>query len=454
MYNKAVIDSPFQAKLSNNNFVLTQTTDVHFSHQTKHKLQTYLHSGLRIATASLKKEHALHGSEEEIIKQIHTIRYAETNSYVITGGHFSQLFVRNLGVFFNALLDPRIPSTETDWRHRQSIALRTVALDLEVFHQAGKEFTTIVPIRKGLYTGLNLYARPSDSLHAIVFTLNALVDETFVETLLPMQYKTKHTLQTKKAAQKLVKTYKKTLTDLITVYKNDLLDPQTNIVKKDLLVSSARDGIKRKSSFYDNVILWNTLRLAHKLNLKITSEKELQDLKKRILEIFWDKTRGIFLDDLSGKKLFSADSFIVTSTQFLDFKKSSERKYLLAMVEYVKKNKIDQPFPLHYSTIDEPTKLYRPVRHFAPSYMGTSIWCHWGMEYIKTLIYLANDNPKLLSEAKKHMQTYKKNIETYGGYAEVYDQHGKLLQTRLYRSVLHNGWVVNYEQTKMLLKNA
>jgi hypothetical protein len=72
------------------------------------------------------------------------------------------------------------------------------------------------------------------------------------------------------------------------------------------------------------------------------------------------------------------------------------------------------------------------------------------MEYIKTLIYLSNDNPKLLLDAKKYLTIYKNNIEKYGGYPEVYDSNGKILKTRIYRSVLHNGWVINYEQTKML----
>jgi len=143
----------------------------------------------------------------------------------------------------------------------------------------------------------------------------------------------------------------------------------------------------------------------------------------------------------------------VTSAQFLEVNNKQDRTYLLQMIQYVKKHKLDQPFPLHYSTVDLPEKLYRPVRHFAPSYMGTSIWSHWGMEYIKTLILLENYHPSLLLDAKKHLTTYKENIEKYGGYPETYDKHGKLLKTRLYRSVLHNGWVINYEQAKMLLAN-
>lgn len=444
----------FQTQLVNNQIQLLQTESIYFTHKKRYKLFTYIRAGLRIGRTAFSTEKPLLGSEEAIIRQIHAIRYSKDNPYVITGGHFYQIFVRNLGVFFNSLLDPRIPSTDEDWDLRQSIALRTIAYDLALFQQAGREYTTLTPIKKNLYTGLNLYARSSDSLHAIVYTLNALTDESFIETIFPAKYKIKKQLQSQNAAKKLLQTYKKILRLLIQKYYEDLIDSSTRLIKQNLLLASARDGIKRESSFYDNVILWSTIRLATKLHLYKISDKELQLWKERILKTFWNKTEGIFLDDLSEQKyLFSADSFIVLSTQFFDLKNKRDRNYMLRMIAYVKKNKLDLPFPLHYSTVDLPKKLYRPVRYFAPSYMGSSIWCHWGMEYIKCLIYFSKDNPELLSDAKHHLISYKKNIERYGGYPEVYAKNGKPLSTRLYRSVLHNGWVINYEQTKMIYNN-
>ncbi len=443
----------FKTSLIKNQIVLKQSSPIRFSYQTKDRIHTYIRAGLRIGATAFDEEKKLHGKEGTIIKQIHNIRYSEKNPYVITGGHFYQIFVRNLGVFFNALLDPRISSSENDWYLRQSIALRTIAHDLETFRLAKKEFTTITPLTKDSFTGLNIYARPSDSLHAIVYTLNALIDDTFIRNIFPSKLKPMHKLQTKTAANKLLKEYKDTLENLLCTYKNDLLDPETKLIKKDLLLSSARDGIKRKSSFYDNVILWATLKHAASLKLFVISDKELLQWKERIIKAFWNKKDGCFYGDIAKENLFSADSFIVTSTQFLNISEKRDREYLLQMVSYVKQNKLDQPFPLHYSTIDQLDKLYRAVRIFAPSYMGTSIWSHWGMEYIKTLLFLAKYDSKVLIDAEKHLKSYKNNIEKYGGYPEVYDKDGKILRTRLYRSVLHNGWVINYEQVKMLLKN-
>jgi hypothetical protein len=451
--------SPFRTKRIHNQIILEQTRPIHFTHKPHYRLFVYARAGLRIATASIANEQPLKGNEEEIIRQIHTIRYNSDNPYVITGGHFPQIFVRNLGIFFNALLDPRIPSTDEDWYLRQAIALKTVEHDLEIFRLANREYTTITQVNKSLYTGLDLYARPSDSLYAIMYTLTALTDDTFIKSRFPTIRisKAEHPLQTKKAGMKLLTTYTPLLKQLLNTYYQELLDTKTNLIKKPLLLASARDGIKRQSSFYDNVILWSTLQLSAKFRLYDISEKALQIWKVQIIKAFWDEKIGIFLDDLSllshKAKLFSADSFIVTSTGFLDIKKVTERKMLLQMIQYVKKHQLDKPFPLHYSSIDLSKNLYWPVRYFAPSYMGTSIWSHWGMEYIKALLSLAKDSPELLTDAKKHLSAYKNTIEKYGGYPEVYNNNGEILSTRLYRSVLHNGWIINYEQTKMLYKN-
>lgn len=445
-------DVPFQTQLKNNNIELTPNK-ISVSNKKYHRGYVYLKAGLHISKAKFVQEKPLHGSEEEIIRQIHAIRYNKTNPYVITGGHFYQLYVRNLGIFFNALLDARILSSNKDWIDRQEIALRTLALDLEVFRQTQKDYTTIVPIRENLFSCFNFYARPSDSLFAILYTILALTDEKFIETLFPTKQTKKHALQTKNAGQQLYKNYKISLRQLVQKYYEEVIDSQTGLVKKNLLLASARDGIKRQSSFYDNVIAWATIRLANKLDLYKISDSKLESWRKQIIQTFWDEKEGLFIDDLSEHsektKLFSADSFIVLSTEFLKPNRAADKEYLQQMVRYVKKHKLDIPLPLHYSTIDLPEKLYRPVRHFAPSYMGTSIWSHWGMEYIKTLIYLEQ-----YADAKKHLAAYKQNIETYGGYPELYDNKGNLLHTRLYRGVLHNGWVINYEQTKMLYENS
>lgn len=431
------------------NLNLLKNDPIRWVHPSYTKFLVFLQSGCRIIT-SKKREIKLTGNEETIIHKIHHLRYADTNSYVTTGGHFSQLYVRNLGIFLNALLDTRIPSSENDWMQRQSIALRTVALDLEVFSKAKKSYTTIVPIWKNFYSAMNIYTEPSDALFGIVFTLCALIDETCIPSLFPASIVKQRKLQTINAAKQLIKDYQLSLTALISDYRNYVLDSKTGLIKRHICLASARDGIKRQSSFYDNVILWATSKLAKQLGLISISEKELLAWKKKIITSFWNEEEGIFLDDLSKEskqeKRFSADSFIVTSSGFLDLKNNDDLKKLMSMVKYVQKNELDKPFPLRYSKTNQTDKLYWPVKLGAPEYMGTTIWSHWGMEYIKALLLVGKK-----TDAQKHIAAYTENIEKYGGYPELYDMRGNVYTTFFYRGVLHNSWIINYEQAKMLL---
>lgn len=460
-YNLTMTIFPFSTRSDKaNNILIEKEFDITFSKSRLSKLYSYSRSGIRIGKTTFSSEKPLVGDEAEIIQQIHAIRFnPNINQYVITGGHFTPLFVRNLGIFYNALLDYRIPSSQNDWLDRQKIVLQTVALDLEIFRQANNIFTTIVPLKENSYTCLNIYSYPSDSLYAILYTLCALSDESFIARTFPFAGKSpyEHSLQTKEAAKLLLSEYKETLKGLLKKYTKHIIDPSTGLVRKDILLSSARDGIKRQSSFYDNVIYWVTVKLASQLELCSITNEELEKRKENIIKTFWNEQEGIFLDDLSEesqrKIAFSADSLIVSSTGFLSIKKEEDRRKLLRIVSYVKKNNFDKPFPLRYSSIHNPKKLYRPVRYFAPVYMTNSIWSHWGMEFIKVVIQLSSYNKEYLQDSLKYITSYKENIERFGGYAELYDLNGNMLRSRAYKSVLHNGWVINYEQVKAMYQS-
>lgn len=435
----------FSTPFTKGKIQLKQQSTIHFLSPTLTKPFVLAQSGIHIIT-SRQKEQPLRGNEQKIIDKIHRLRYDDENSYVTTGGHFSQLYVRNLGIFLNALLDRRISTSEDDWRKRQQIALRTVALDLEIFTQAGKTYTTIVHLGKQFYTAMNIYTEPSDALFGVLYTLCALTNDSFISSLFPSPTKSIYKLQTTETAKNLIEKYRSSLTSLIKKYRNYVIDEKTGLIKKYITLASARDGIRRQSSFYDNVICWATLRLADRLNILPMAKQELDDWKKRIINSFWDEKLGIFIDDLSGAQNFSADTFIVTSSGFLDIANKQDLRKLEKMVAYVQKEGLDKPFPLRYSKTNHLDKLYWPVRLAAPAYMGESIWSHWGMEYIKSLILLGKH-----SQAKIHLNQYKQNIESNGGYPELYDTYGKLYKTPFYKGVLHNSWVINYEQAKMML---
>lgn len=435
---------------------------------------TNIRNAFRFVYSFTHPEQPLGHNEPEIISQIHSIRFIPHNTFLITGGHFADLFVRNMGTFYNAILDPRIPSTQEDWHNRQSICYRTIKLALEVFTREATDSTTISHLWGNEYTTSNIYARASDSLYAILYGLKMLTDINTIPTCYPIILSSRaqrgdrgessdtsnqptvfHNphLNMLAQAQNLITQYKFSLSHLITQYLTEILDPHTHLVRSDLHLSSARDGIKRQSSFYDNVIAWATVNLALQLkiplediHLHLETQKQWQ---QQIINTYWNPQTGIFHDDIETTS-FSADQLVVLTIQFLNYQKKEDAAKLHSIIAYIQQHHLDQPFPLHYSDQHVPQKLHWPVRYFAPHYMTHSIWSHWGIEYIKLLILLSPDNPKYRGQAKKHLDSYKRNIETYGGYPECYDLHGKPLKEGLYRTVLHTSWVVNYEQAKML----
>jgi len=468
-----IINSPFSTVVAKDGSIYLQKNHTITYYPIPQQLALYidqLQEFSRIVTNRFfNQEASFKGGEEDIIAKIHKERFDVSKPYVISAGHFAELYVRNFGIFYSSVLDGRFSLSSKDWEDRQRTALQTIATDLELLRLSGKDYTCFVPVTPRGFVGVNIYARASDSLFAIIWTLSALTRDNFLQSVFPANILSKP-LMTKSAGEKLIKENVNVLQKAINNYLKDIIDSKTGLIKKNLPLSSARDQIIRQSSFYDNVIAWSTAKNAVELGLNVSlpfnyceTEKstkhfadfcEFEGWKQKIISAFWDEKTGIFLDDLSQDSIknhiFSGDAFIVTSTKILDFDKQEDRSKIEMEIKYVKDHKLDNPFPLRYSINDQPSKLYFFDRYFATSYMGKTIWSHWGMEYIKTLILLSKYDKEYFLSAGEFLNEYKNNIKKYGGYPELYDSFGNIYQTLVYRSLLHTGWVINYEQTKMI----
>jgi hypothetical protein len=146
---------------------------------------------------------------------------------------------------------------------------------------------------------------------------------------------------------------------------------------------------------------------------------------------------------------FTGEEFLAVQIGFLDIHDERDVNMLTRMVAYVKQHNLDKPFPLVYAQENEPNKASNFLVGLS-SYMGTSIWSHLGQAYIETLILLGKTDPELLSDASTYLQAYRTNIATYGGYPELYNTNGQIFTAPFYKSVLHAGWVIDYEQAQML----
>jgi len=290
----------------------------------------------------------------------------------------------------------------------------------------------------------------------LFYALEVMLSTATLEETYPMQVPGKFPLQTNDAANKLLREYREPLLRHYLLYQN-VIDPQTGLVKKDILLSGTKDIAKRQSAFYDNVIFWRTEQLAQKLGVIPENQPKLDTLKQKIVRNYWDNEMGCFLEDQSAdamkNKYYSSEWLIVLSTGFLDPSKDTDREIYQSCVKYIQDAKLDEPFGLKYQQQKRPERLYPLVRLTAPEYGSTNIWSNWGMEYAKLLVLLYQEtgSTDYLDEAQHQIDAYSENIIKYGCYPEVYDENGKMFKNLFYKSVCQTGWVVTFEQAKAML---
>lgn len=449
------VRAPYRTSIKNDGTIeLVEVQPPVFRRDWFSRLTAYVRAGSRILIYRWIPERKLGHSTAEVLAVLHDQRFQPDKPYVITGAHYSDLYVRNLGIFFNELTNERLEQSPQDLQNRQRLALQTVALDLAFLRANGWLVTTIAPLGGSSFTGINIYTEPSDSLYAVLFTLNKL----------------KQAEPTRTAANSLLADNKEVLQRELLRYLQTVIDPRTLTIRNDIHLSGARDGVKRTASFYDTVIAWQTVRLADQLQLIPLQDwpAELQPLldgagwKQTIIDRYWNADKGYFINDLSEKAGgkaddFGSDSLVVLSTGFLDPGQEQDRQKLERIVEHIQQNTLDRPFPLKYSTTNGQNRMHWTVKYFAPGYMGKGIWSHWGVEYVKTLLALSQTSDPAeclhLEDAREFLDLYAQNIAAFGGYPELYGQDGKPYQTLALRSVLHSGWVVNYEAAHAALES-
>jgi len=447
-----IIKRPYIVHEKDGVLVATDNTDRILVHQAwPFRTFAIIKCGIHIITTRyLHSPRSASVTAKQVIKDVRAYRFNPDYQLLISGDHFSPLFVRNLGVFYYPTLDTNINDTKSDWTNRQIIYLQTVAYALSVFDKSPEPTTTIVQTGPYSATCVNFYAYPSDTVYGILYALAVLTGKQPAE---PWAYgKPRHQLQTQELAGQLLADYHGTLIMLYENYRDQVFDKQTGMISTNIHMSGAKDITRRQSAFYDNVIFWKTTELAMTLGLVPQDKAFLRTLKQRIIKTFWLEEEGYFVEDLSEEglegKYYSSDWLIVLATGFLDPAKTLERPYFERSVAYMRANGIDEPMAVRYQQDTRAGRQFFAVRLAVASYGGDAVWSFWGMEYMKVLLrlYELTSRQDYLSLADKHIKLYKQAMVRDGGFPEVFDGKGKMLQTPLYRSVRQTGWVIGFEQ--------
>jgi hypothetical protein len=393
-------------------------------------------------------------SIDDIIDSIHWARFSTQKPYLISGDHFSILYPRSLGIFYQSVLDPRTARSETDWLRRQIIYLKTALYALETYAHTKELSTTIVPIGPLSVTLVNHFFPPSDTLYSLLFAIEAMRSPEELQSLYPYNRldQKQYTLATVTAANTMLSEYKDTLKRHYDTYSNDVTDPKSGLIKTSIHLSGEKDSVERESAFYDNVMLWKTKELAQRLEIIPKDAYSLTQLRQKILTEFWDPQQGYFLEDLSANAKnnhwYSSDWLVAVMTGFLKPENPEDQEYIKKSIQFIQKEKLDRPFALKFQPDAQPSNLYWLVKIAAQDYGTHAIWSNLGMEYTKLLIhmYQVTCNNEYLTEARYQLDQYKNNILKYKGFPEVYDQMGNMYHIKLYTSVRATGWVVNFEE--------
>lgn len=388
-------------------------------------LLSYIKNGIHMAEYALVRKTRIRGeaSPQFIAQKILEKRLDESMPFLISGDHFPLHYPRNMGIFYYPAYD---------MKEARGILRKTLLFNLEVFGQTKKLYTTIVPISRHHVTPIQVYAYPSDTMYSILYAAHRINDHEILHR------------------------YRSLMQELLDGYLQTVFDKKTGYIRTDIHLSGIKDISKRRGAFYDNVILWATLKLATHCGL--THAINVAQLKKSILNMFWNDTDGYFYEDtqIHFADRYSSDWLVVYFTQFLDLHNKTERAYYERIIHYIQSNHIAEPIPLRYHINDHARNQFHVVRLFLPEYGGSAIWSFWGMEYCKVLIELSQitENRAYLMQAGAYLEAYEKNMVEAGGFPETFSTNGTVLHKPWYRSIIVNGWVVNYLQAKQLFKHA
>lgn len=437
------VQQPYTTELRDGNINYTQHHSTFVLSDPLSDLLGYYRQGfLIVQNTFFGGQPASGNTPKEIIDHIHEVRFDPTKPYLISGDQFSVLYPRNLGVFYNQVLDPNTAHSQKDWENRQRIYLQSALFAIDGLSAAPTPRTTLIPIGPNMITATTVHPGDvgSDAVYGTLYALDKLST--------PNQSKDGHyRIATEKAAMRVVREKRIQLATMVAKYVETVRDKKTKLVRTDIHPSSARDGVSRKSSFYDNVIFWKTLQLANKLGVYHITDAELSDLHQRISKAYWNEKQGYYNNDRYDPS-FTGDWLIGYVTGFFDLTNRQDRERTQRTIDYIRRHKVAEPFPLRYQVDSTAVKMPLVIKWFVPSYGADAIWSYWGAQYITLLTDMSEQtsDQSYRQDALRYVKKYNEAIVRDNGFAETFDPEGNFLRSGLfYKSIRITGWVVQYE---------
>jgi len=212
-------------------------------------------------------------------------------------------------------------------------------------------------------------------------------------------------------ADELLETHRSWLEAEVLHYMDQVVDPQTGMVRNDRKYSAHRDTIVNRCNAFGNSMV--ALLAMTLVDLGWDLPKPMQPLglapQSILLDHFWD-SRGFFIDS-PGDDTPSGEGNIWPFWTGVITDDAVLRKALHELEERGYAN----PYPLKYEVARRPELEPLFVRTVMPDYQGATVWTSLGSMYLQLL---HSFDP---TQARLEMDRYRAWIERDGTFWEVID---------------------------------
>ncbi|MBI4150136.1 hypothetical protein HY488_01900, partial [Candidatus Woesearchaeota archaeon] len=221
-------------------------------------------------------------------------------------------------------------------------------------------------------------------------------------------------------AKQLLKEHKVFLNKEIERYYNIVFDSKTSLVHTDRSFSSMKDLAKRKSSTYDNSMLFMLGEDLAALHLSNPFAK--RNIVKAMENHLWNGR--FFEEDMrkTGIVTGDANTFPFWCNVF------TSRKMAQSCIAQICKHGLDKPFPLKYTVEPKQISKMLMIEPFTGGYERDAIWMHLGLCYMDVVWQY---DKTLFSEYVDQLTWV---IEKNKTFLEVFESDGTPFRTPFYVS--------------------
>jgi len=345
----------------------------------------HLGEGLRMFSRAMRIRlrggfHEYSGSSQSICEQIIKRCWDSKHHYFrVSAGHFSLFYMRDFSWCVKPLLS---------FGYREQVR-QTLKYALQQYSRSNKITTSISS--KGA-----CFDFPYEAVDSYAYVFHAL---------------------TQLNDSKLIQENKKFLQEQIDHVANTMVDQRTHLIRADRYYSSMKDYARRRSSCYDNCMLY---LLASSIPKGFRNPFNKTTLRAKILSTYFNG--DYFYDDLNKTTTIAGDANVLPLwVGLIQDKKSAHQ-----VINNLFQEQLDLPFPLRYQRGSHSTMHW--VEIFNYGYERDVCWMHLGMLFLDVLeTYKHPAYEKMLLRMNSLVKKQK-------NFLEVYSDDGKPFRSLLYVS--------------------